>query len=120
MQATVLAKRYWSATMFQSRSQSMPVRGLCCHYITREQAYSGNEIDYVLSIQNSYMKYWSCPGSKFTNMATFLSCCTRGRVLKPSLVRYIIYFLHYSHCIVFFKMSNFCLCAVFVSFCIVQ
>jgi hypothetical protein len=27
----------------QSRSQSMPVRGLCCG-MTREQAYSGNEI----------------------------------------------------------------------------
>jgi hypothetical protein len=29
----------------QSRSQSMPVRGLCSGiYLTREQAYSGNEI----------------------------------------------------------------------------
>jgi hypothetical protein len=35
----------------QSRSQSMPVRG-SCHNITREQAYSGNEIATKPEISN--------------------------------------------------------------------
>jgi hypothetical protein len=58
--------------LVQSRSQSMPVRGLCsvmpnlvprvclfagyvvsCHYITREQAYSGNEIGLVLACEQA-------------------------------------------------------------------
>ena len=46
-------------------------------------------------------------------MATFLAC-TRGRLLKPSLVRLFIYFVHYLHCIVFFKMLIFVLLYVFV------
>ena len=57
-----LWERNWHAyndTMIQSRSQSMPVRGLGSG-MTREQAYSGNEIGMHKILQTRRkLLYWT-------------------------------------------------------------